>query len=125
MMALYLNRHAKKRRHKHKLEEQYARKYYYGGSCPADVKRLRQKLMAEAEEDDGSIWYRKHPPRNRGWEYWKIYYLTGRRQYAKKYSDRRIRQKYRQIMHNADPEDITALQGSDYEKEYDYYYTIY
>lgn len=124
-MASHLNRHARKRRHKRKMEKHYAEKYYYGGTSTGDVRKLRDKLMREAEEESDSIWSRKHPPRNRGWEYWKIYYLTGRRQYAKKYSDKHIRQKYRAMINHMDPEDVTAPRGADYEKEYDYTYTIW
>ena len=124
-MALYLNRYARKRRHKRKMQKHYAEKYYYGGTRPADVRTLRDKLMREAEEDDGSVWRKKHPPRNKGWEYWRVYYLTGPRQYAKKYTDKRIRQKYRQMLSRMDHEDIVALNGSDYEKEFDYSYTIW
>ena len=79
--------------------------------------------MRDAEED--TYWNRRHPPRNGGWEYWRIYYLTGPRQYAKKCTDRRIRQKYRQMIHHMDPEDVTALRGSDYEKEFDYNWEIW
>lgn len=116
------NRYARKRRHKRELEKKYAKKYAYG-SGQYDVQWLREKLRREAQEDNW--WIRKHPPKNNGWEYWRIYYLSGRRGYAKKYSDKRIRQKYRQMIRHLDLEDVTALRGSDYEKEYDYNWTIW
>ena len=116
-------RYTNKRIHKRKMEKKFANQWHYGRARPGDVKLLREQLMREAEEDE---WWRMiHPPRNGGWEYWKTYSLTGRRQYAKKYSDRRIRQKYRQLIHNLDPEDVTAPRGADYEKEYDYNWTIW
>ena len=119
-----MNRYAKKRRHKRKLEKLYAEKYHYGGTGSYSVEWLRDRLIREAEEDD-SYWRRKHPPRNKGWEYWQIYYLSGRRQYAKKYTDKRIRQKYRQMIQKLDPDDVTAPSGADYEKEFDYDWTIW
>ncbi len=84
---------------------------------------FEDKLRREAEEDH--YWNRKHPPRNGGWEYWREYFFTEERQYAKKYSDKRIRQKYRQLIKKMDPEDVTAPRGADYEKEYDYAWTIW
>ena len=114
-----LNRYAQKRKHIREQEKKYARKYYGGDN----VKALRRKLEDEAAEDN--YWNRKHPPRNGGWEYWHHWYITGRRQFAKKYSDKTIRQKYRQIIRKLDPEDVTAPHGADYEKEYDYNWTIW
>lgn len=123
-MAMHLNRYTRKRIHKRKMEKHYANIYGYGGGA-YDVRKLRDKLMREADEDSDSLWRRKHAPRNRGWEYWKYYYLTGRRQYAKKYSDKRIRQKYRQIIKHNDHDDVPALRGAAYEKEYDYSWTVW
>ena len=117
------NRYARKRMHKREMEKQYAKKYAYGRPGMYNVCILRDRLEREAQED--TWWRRKHPPRNNGWEYWRTYYLSGMRGYAKKYSDKRIRQKYRQMIRQLDPEDITALRGSDYEKEYDYNWTIW
>jgi len=118
-----MNRYAQKRRHKRELEKKYARGYGYGTHREYDVKALRRRLELEAQED--CYWNRKHPPRNNGWEYWKLYDMTGMRQYAKKFSDKRIRQKYRIMIRKMDPEDAFVPQGADYEKEYDYEYTIW
>ena len=119
------NRFSRKRLHKRKLEQRFARSYFYGTTAPGDVRLLRDKLMRDFDEEQDSWWMKKHPPRNHGWEYWKTYYLTGRRQYAKKYSDKRIRQKYRQMISKYDPEEVTAPKGADYEKEFDYDWTIW
>lgn len=112
------NRYSQKRKHKREMQKKYAMKYGV-----YNVKILRDRLEREAEED--SWWLRKHPPKNKGWEYWRICYLTGPRQYAKKYTDKHIRQKYRQMIKKFDPEDVTAPKCADYEKEYDYAYTIW
>lgn len=115
-----MNRHALKRKHKRELEKKYTIKMYNGD--PRSVKEFKAKL----EEDANDVWWIAfHHPRNNGWEYWKNFYLSGRRQYAKKYTDKRIRQKYRQMIHHFDPEDVTAPQGSDYEKEFDYNWIIW
>lgn len=114
--------YAQKRKHKRIMQEKYTKQRWSGRYS---VKELRDKLEREAEEDADSYWSRKHPPRNNGWEYWRLLYLTGRRQHAKKYSDKRIRQKYRQMIHHADLEDAIAPKRADYQKEYDYAWTIW
>lgn len=116
------NRYARKRMHKREMEKQYAKKYAYGSGM-YNVRILRDRLEREANED--TWWNRKHPAKNNGWEYWKTYYLSGMRGYAKKYSDKHIRQKYRQMIKHLDPEDVYAPRGADYEKEYDYAYTVW
>ena len=116
------NRYAQKRKHKQKLQEHYATLYAYPYRS---VNKLRDYLILEAEADKDTYWRRKHPPRNHGWEYWRIYYVTGRRKIAKKYTNKAIRQKYRMTLHTEDLEDIQAMKGSDYEKEFDYAWTIW
>lgn len=114
--------YAQKRKHKRIMQKKYTTQYWNGRYS---AQELRDKLEREAEEDAGSYWSRKHPPRNNGWEYWRLYYLTGKRQYAKKYSDKRIRQKYRQMISHGDPEDVSVPRRADYQKEYDYNWTIW
>lgn len=113
--------YAQKKHHKRVMKKQYAMKY---GDI-TNIRLLRDKLERDAEEYRDSYWYRKHPARNNGWEYWRQWYISGRRRIAKKYTDKRIRQKYRQMIHRYDPDDVTAPRGSDYEKEYDYAWTIW
>lgn len=110
----YLNRHAMKMRHKHEMQKRYMRKY--GGY-------QNLKIFEEEIRRQNHGWYKSQ--RNGGWDYWSEWYLTGSRQYAKKYSDKRIRQKYRQMIKKLSPEDVTAPRGADYEKEYDYAWTIW
>jgi len=116
-----LNRYARKRKHKRELEKGYATRY----GTYSNTRLLQDRLEREAEEREDSWWFRKHPPRNNGWEYWKSFYLSGCRQYAKKYSDKRIRQKYRQMIKKFDHDDVTAPRGADYEKEFDYNWTVW
>lgn len=116
-----LNRHAQKRRHKLEMQKRYMRK----NSRLRNLKLLEDEKRRYVEENEEEWWLRKHPPRNGGWEYWSDWSISGRRQFAKKFSDKRIRQKYRQMIRNIDPEDVTALRGADYEKEFDYAWTIW
>lgn len=54
-------------------------------------------------------------------EYWKQYYLSGPRQYAKDLTNRKVRQMYRNVREDQF-EDLWAPQGNDYTKigEYDW-----
>lgn len=122
MLMAKRTRYSQKLKHKREMEKKYATRYMFGRPC--NVRRLRDKLEREAEESD-SWWLKKHPPRNNGWEYWKQWDLSGMRGYAKKYSDKRIRQRYREMIKKMDHEEITAPRGADYEKEYDYLWTIW
>jgi hypothetical protein len=51
--------------------------------------------------------------------------LSGSRKYAKCCTNRRIRNMYRTRIKSMSPEDIVAPRNSDYEKEFDYLWTIY
>ena len=115
------NRYAQKRQHKREMKKRYMRKYACG--VYHNLKLFEDKLREEGSQD--TLWNRKHPPRNGGYEYWDEFFYSGKRQYAKKYSDKRIRQKYRQLIKKLDHEDVTAPRGADYEKEYDYWWTIW
>lgn len=118
-----INRYALKRRHKRKIKKKHMLRY--SGGADQNLKIFEDRLRRDAEEYADTWWRRKHPPRNGGYEYWGECYLSGRRKFAKKFSDKRIRQKYRQMIRNLDPEDVTAPRGSDYEKEFDYAWTIW
>jgi len=64
-------------------------------------------------------------PRNGGYTYWETFYLSGPRKFAKRCTNRKIRGTFRELIANADPEDVPTLRGSDYEKLFDYFWTIY
>ena len=66
--------------------------------------------------------------RNGGYEYWQSYYLTGSRRYAKESTNSVIRAMYRALLNTKDPdslEEVQAFTGSDYEKAFDYDWTIW
>ena len=112
-----LNRFARKRQHKRELKLNHARRC---GRYSIQHDEEREKYWNG--EFVGCPWYSS---RNDGYEYWHRNYLSGCRKYAKSCTNRRIRSKYRMQIRMMDPEDIMAPQCSDYEKEFDYLWTIY
>ena len=112
------NRHAELRRHKRKMKQRYGHGLY-------TTYRTNLKLHEQECRDE----YGDMPnARNGGYDYWKIYYLTGPRQYAKDCTNRVIRAMYRDLfrkMNKEDMDEIQAYHGADYEKAYDYAWTIW
>ena len=118
ILARRLNRYAMKRRHKRNLKKKYGHGLYTGY-------RSNPYLMEAEYKEKYGDWPNS---RNGGYEYWQQCYLTGPRQYAKNCTNRVIRAMYRDMLKNMDIEsldDIQALQGSDYEKIFDYMWTIW
>lgn len=113
------NRYANKRKHKIKMKKRYSFGPVYGGH--------RSNIWLHEsecrEQHSGQPW-----ARNGGYEYWKAYYLSGERKYAKLCTNRVIRAYYRDQIRKLDQEameDIAALRGADYEKMFDYVWTIW
>lgn len=117
-MAQRLNRHALMRKHKRNLKKKYGYGLYTGY-------RSNPHLMeTEYRDKYGNC----KNARNGGYEYWRHYYLTGPRQHAKHCTNRAIRAIYRDLLNKIDAEsmdDVQALSGSDYEKLFDYMWTIW
>ena len=64
--------------------------------------------------------------RQRGeFKYWQYCDISGRRKFAKQQTNRSIRAKYRDQIANEDPDEIVALNGNDYRKEWDYDWEIW
>ena len=117
------NRHAAVRRHKLKQKRRYGIRYNRYADNP---NAFEEERRTEAENERG--WYRRYHPRNGGYEYWKEFYLTGPRQYAKSCTNGVIRARYRDLLRSLseeDLEDIQALRGSDYEKMFDFWWTLW
>ena len=117
-MARKINRHAMLRKHKRKLKQKYGR-----GPMTAyrTNTRLHEDECRERYGEDRNV-------RTGGYTYWQTCYLTGPRQFAKRSTNRAIRAMYRDMMNlyaAEDAEEIQALRGADYEKIYDYDYTIW
>lgn len=111
------NRYERKIQHKHEVKQKHAIKYY-----KFDINEDKQYCEFWNNEMKHSKY---HEDRNNGYDYWKIYYISGRKTYAKQNTNKRIRSMYRNMLKNKDFEDIEAYTGSDYEKTYDYCYEIY
>ena len=112
------NRYAKKRRHKRIMKKKYGYGNVYSGY------RSNTKLMEDEYRADD----RYNNERNGGYHYWIHCALSGPRQYAKNATNSVIRAKYRDIlktMAEEAMEDVQALNGSDYEKLFDYFWTIW
>lgn len=110
------NKHADLMKHKKVLKKRYLFHLgdkEYGGS----LKRMEDDLKTDAP-------HRKRI-RNRGFEYWHQTSLSGRRGYAKSATNRAIRARYRSSLRNLAPEDVKALKGGEYGKEYDYVWTVW
>ena len=117
----HLNRYAEKRRHKLKLKKRHATQYNGAG---ANIDLVRQRC----QDESASWWWSRDHQRNGGYEYWNQFYLSGPRRYAKECTNSVIRARYRDMlrsMTDEDVEDIQALTGSDYEKMFDFLWTLY
>jgi len=118
-VSKWINRHAMMRKHKKHLKK----KYGYG--LWADDYYTNQKLHEQKCCQEG---YWRRGKRNGGYEYWKTCYLSGVRRFAKNSTNRVIRAKYRDLLNGVDIEnadDVQALTGSDYEKMFDYWWTVF
>lgn len=117
------NRYARKLQHKHKLKRKHAVRYsvYDVG---ADERKARDEYWQSCLTA-GRVYRRRLDHRNGGYKYWEDFSLSGPRAYAKYCTNRRIRSKYRNLASRADQDHIQAMRGSQYEKEYDYAYTVW
>ena len=119
-----LNRYANKRRHKRKLKQRHA---MVCDGCRTNLDLVRQRY----QEDDDFWWWAVHHPRNGGYEYWNQFARSGARRFAKDATNGVIRSRYRDVLRGIDPynedeiEDIQALRGSDYEKMFDFWWTLW
>lgn len=116
------SRYQQMRRHKRKLKEKYAKSRW---DYRENIKLLEAEEREKADRDDW--FYRRGPKylRNGGFMYWQDFSISGSRQYAKKYSDKRIRQRFREMLSKMDYEDVPAYHGKDHEKEFDYNWAVW
>lgn len=121
LLPVKRNRHEKKRLHKYELKKKHARRY---GTYYASIDELDAKEDFERDLISGAL-SKYHDSRNGGYNYWVDFSLTGPRQYAKYCTNRKIRAMYRNLASHPDHEHVPALRGSQYEKEFDYEYTIW
>ena len=112
------DRYTRKQRHKRELKRRHA---IYAQLYCAELDEV--KCRREYEED--RPWYKRIEHRNRGYDYWKAFYLSGCRKFAKDCTNRCIRNRYRMKKNSMDPEEIVAMRHSDYQKEFDYWWTLW
>ncbi len=119
-----INRYANKRKHKCRLKQRHAMLY---DGCRTNLDLVRQRY----QDDNDWWWWQKHHPRNGGYEYWQQFARSGRRRYAKEMTNGVIRSRYRDILRDIDMDDedaldeIQTLTGSDYEKMFDFWWTLW
>ena len=115
------NRYARKRQHKRELKKKHAVRYdnYDPG---LDERLAKEEYARDLESGSITKW---HDCRNDGYAYWVDFSLSGPRSYAKYCTNRKIRSKYRNLLATQEFENIMTLSGSQYEKEYDYFWTIW
>lgn len=75
--------------------------------------------------------YRPQGDRNNGYTYWEMWpNISGRKGFAKRMTNRVIRQHYRELFSGLNPDgdalgEIQAMRNADYEKIYDYWWEVY
>lgn len=112
-----LNRYARKRQHKRELKKKHAIAFRnYDVNADEDYCRRSHEEYKGCKYED---------VRNDGYNYWDQFYLSGPRKYAKECTNRKIRAMYRALIANEILSEIIAPQGSDYEKLFDYFWTIW
>lgn len=101
------------------MKKRYINANYSARRSVQDVEQL-EKLRNE--EWTGTKYYEN---RNNGFTYWQVVHLSGPRSFAKESTNNKIRSKYRNAINSGDFEDLYALSSADYQKEFDYYWTIW
>lgn len=119
------NRYSRKRRHKRIMKKKYLMHHGY-----------RTNEAAFLEEYSRYPWPPKsHRNRNDGYTYWDDYTFSKRRRFAKQSSDRRVRQRYRNLLSDLSLEDldlvcdvledVRALRHAEYQDLFDYAWEIW
>lgn len=115
------NRYDRKRKHKRVLKKRHAVKF----------DRFDPLLDEEKERNDYWDDLVNYPRakwidhRNGGYTYWNQFYISGPRGFAKRSTNRKIRSEFRDLLANEHPDNIPTLRGADYEKWFDYMWTIW
>ena len=116
-----LNRHARKRKHKQTMRERYAKKYCL--------------LSGQYDWNTLEITFKDHIPykfeHHHPLDYWREYYVSGARRYAKDETNNKIRSDWRAdasralSLYDIDDDETYGLRNSDYRKFFDYIWTIW
>lgn len=114
------NRYARKRQH---IDEQKKKHAIAWQVYDAGIDERKEK---RSYAEDVASGYKHCDPRNGGYQYWTEFYLSGPKSYAKECTNRKIRAKYRDLFNSGEDHDhIMGLKGSQYEKEFDFWWTVY
>ena len=114
------NKRARRQKHKRALKRRHAilfRVYY---------PTIDELVSREEHEKDVSSGCRRKwiEYRNGGYNYWNSFSRSGAKAYAKRCTNRKIRSMYNGVITVYDPEEVQALHGSQYEKEFDFWYAV-
>ena len=115
------NRYDRKQQHKRELKKKHAIQW---DNFDVNIDEIIAREEYERDLESG-ISLKWNDERNGGYNYWDNYYISGARKYAKDCTNRKIRSKYRNLLANQEFEHIMTLSGSQYEKEFDYFWTIW
>ena len=109
-----INGHQKKRLHKRKMKDRYAKKWYYG-----ETEASWKELVLKYEDEPRTKW--GHPL-----DYWKDYSRSDLRTEAKNRTNRSIR---REFSNNKDQitleEDFPVIKKGKYRRYYDYAWNVW
>ena len=98
----------RKREHKRKLKKSHLLAWFW-----------RRPRCASWED------FACHAKWPRDVEYWRRYYSSGERRFARFCSERTIRSKFRDMICRGDFEDLYAPSHADYRKEFDFWWTVF
>lgn len=112
-----MNRYERKRAHKRALKKRHA---IHSGTYDPELDKEKERSWYEENID--SKWADR---RNNGYQYWDEFYLSGRKTFAKRSTNRRIRSMYREKIATENHAEINAHQGADYQKEFDYAWEVW
>lgn len=102
-----INHYASKMIHKRKQKNKYRRSYFGGYIC--------------ASWED----YAAHAYEFNDLKYWREWYLSGPRQFARDCTNQKLRSSFREEISKEDYEDMYAPQNGEYRKFFDYAWTVW
>ena len=115
--------YARKQLHKDKMKKKYAKHFLFYDSNEATY----DQLLIYMEEKKKQYYIRPYYwfDANKPIPYWKNYYISNRREYARHQTKRKIRSITREELANMNLEDVVAPRSSYYQKVFDYNWTVF
>ena len=107
-----VNGYQRKRLHKRKVKQSYAKSWIYGDGMTA-----WNNLVIEFKDEPRTKW--GHPL-----DYWKDYSRSDLRQEAKRQTNRALRREFKDILRN-EFDDFPKLASGEYKRYYDYGWTVW